>query len=84
MGAHWDARQQRISQHSVVLCLQDKTELDDNGQQMQGLGPLSHEAKRGLYLRTRPTSWHRSDTQIKISLGSLSLAVHRRSLGIAA
>jgi hypothetical protein len=34
----------------VVLCLQDTTELNFNGQQMQGLGPLSYEAQRGLYL----------------------------------
>jgi hypothetical protein len=50
MAAHWDASQQRISQHKLVLCLQDTTELDYNGQQMQGLGPLSYEAQRGLYL----------------------------------
>ncbi len=50
MAAHWDASQKRISQHKVVLCLQDTTELDYNGQQMQGLGPLSYEAQRGLYL----------------------------------
>jgi len=28
LAAHWDASQKRISQHSVVLCLQDTTELD--------------------------------------------------------
>ena len=50
MAAHWDASQKRISQHRVVLCLQDTTELDYNAQQMQGLGPLSYEAQRGLYL----------------------------------
>lgn len=35
---------------SVVLCLQDTTELDFNGQQARGLGPLSYEAQRGMYL----------------------------------
>jgi hypothetical protein len=50
MAAHWDASQKRISQHKLVLCLQDTTELDHNGQQIQGLGPLSYEAQRGLYL----------------------------------
>ncbi len=50
MAAHWDASQKRISQHKVVLCLQDTTELDHNGQQIQGLVPLSYEAQRGLYL----------------------------------
>jgi hypothetical protein len=50
LAAHWDASQKRISQHKLVLCLQDTTELDYNGQQIQGLGPLSYEAQRGLYL----------------------------------
>jgi hypothetical protein len=50
MAAHWDASQKRMAQHSVVLCLQDTTELDYNGQQMEGLGPLSYEAQRGMYL----------------------------------
>ena len=50
MAAHWHASEQRIAQHPVVLCLQDTTELDYNGQQTEGLGPLSFEAQRGLYL----------------------------------
>lgn len=50
MQAHWQASEQRIGQHPVVLCLQDTTELDFKGQQMAGLGPLSYEAQRGLYL----------------------------------
>jgi hypothetical protein len=29
--------------HPVVLCLQDTTELDFNGQRIAGLGPLSYE-----------------------------------------
>ncbi|MEA3644014.1 MAG: IS4 family transposase [Lamprobacter sp.] len=41
---------QRMASHPVVLCLQDTTELDYNGQQIKGLGPLSYEAQRGLYL----------------------------------
>ncbi|MCC2869218.1 MAG: IS4 family transposase [Candidatus Accumulibacter phosphatis] len=40
----------RMQQHRVVLCLQDTTELDFNGQRIEGLGPLSDEAQRGLYL----------------------------------
>jgi len=36
--------------HPVVLCLQDTTELDFNGQGISGLGPLSYEAQRGMYL----------------------------------
>lgn len=50
MEAHWQASEARIAQHPVVLCLQDTTELDFHGQQMTGLGPLSYEAQRGLYL----------------------------------
>src|SRR6218665_975199 len=34
-----------------VLCLQDTTELDFRGQDIEGLGPLSYEAQRGLYLQ---------------------------------
>jgi hypothetical protein len=39
-----------MREHEVVLCIQDTTQLDYNGQAMQGLGPLSYEAQRGLYL----------------------------------
>ena len=50
LGAHADAGRARMAQHPVVLCLQDTTELDFNGQEIAGLGPLSYEAQRGLYL----------------------------------
>ena len=50
MAAHRQATMGRIREHAVVLCLQDTTELDYNGQAMSGLGPLSYEAQRGLYL----------------------------------
>jgi len=40
----------RMEGNAVVLCLQDTTELDFNGRQAEGLGPLSYEARRGLYL----------------------------------
>jgi hypothetical protein len=33
-----------------VLCLQDTTELDFNGQNIVGLGRLSYDAQRGMYL----------------------------------
>jgi len=36
--------------HAVVLNIQDTTELDFNGRQTAGLGPLSYEAQRGMYL----------------------------------
>lgn len=47
---HFDNTEARIRQHPVVLCLQDTTELDFNGQEISGLGPLSYEAQRGMYL----------------------------------
>jgi hypothetical protein len=33
-----------------VLCIADTTELDFNGQEMEGAGPLSYEVQRGMYL----------------------------------
>ena len=33
----------------LPLCIQDTTELDFNGQEARGLGPLSYEAQRGMY-----------------------------------
>jgi predicted transport protein len=40
LSARAQASQARIREHAVVLCLQDTTELDYNGQAMSGLGPL--------------------------------------------
>ena len=50
MEPHWQQTRQRMGGHPVVLCLQDTTELDFNGQETAGLGPLSYEAQRGMYL----------------------------------
>lgn len=47
---HWKQTQKRMSRHGVVLCLQDTTELDFNGQETAGLGPLNYEARRGMYV----------------------------------
>jgi hypothetical protein len=47
---HMTSTHARMRQHRVVLCLQDTTELDFNGQGIEGLGPLSFEAQRGMYL----------------------------------
>ena len=47
---HARSTMQRMAQESLVLCLQDTTELDFNGQTIEGLGPLSYEAQRGMYL----------------------------------
>ncbi|MDQ6680174.1 MAG: IS4 family transposase [Pseudomonadota bacterium] len=47
---HARCTMQRMASQSLVLCLQDTTELDFNGQAIDGLGPLSYEAQRGMYL----------------------------------
>lgn len=47
---HWDCSVQRMRGHAVVLNIQDTTELDFNGRASAGLGPLSYEAQRGMYL----------------------------------
>ena len=47
---HRQCTQARMATQAVVLCLQDTTELDFNGQAIAGLGPLSYEAQRGMYL----------------------------------
>lgn len=50
MEPHWRQTQKRMSAHPVVLCLQDTSELDFNGQEAAGLGPLNYETRRGMYL----------------------------------
>lgn len=50
LDPHREATIRRMQPHSVVLCLQDTTELDFNGKAIQGLEPLSDEAQRGMYL----------------------------------
>jgi hypothetical protein len=50
LQAHAEATVQRMSAEAVVLCLQDTSELNFNGRAMRGLGPLSYEAQRGLYV----------------------------------
>lgn len=47
---HWEKTRQRMQTHPVILCLQDTTELNFNGQEIEGLGPLCYEAQRGMYL----------------------------------
>lgn len=47
---HWASSFERMRGHKVVLNIQDTTELDFNGRQSAGLGPLSYEAQRGMYL----------------------------------
>ena len=50
LAPHMERTEARMRQHRVVLCLQDTTELNFNGQGIEGLGPLSFEAQRGMYL----------------------------------
>lgn len=50
MAPHWAQTQSRMQTYPIVLCIQDTTELDFNGQEMEGLGPLNYEARRGMYL----------------------------------
>ncbi|MFC7632959.1 IS4 family transposase [Paraburkholderia humisilvae] len=47
---HWQRTQERMQAHRVVLCVQDTTELDFNGQGAIGLGPLTYEAQRGMFV----------------------------------
>ena len=42
LSPHWKCTRMRMSAHPVVLCLQDTTELDFNGQGIGGLGRLSY------------------------------------------
>lgn len=53
INPHYEATEQRIRQQddaSVILCIQDTTELDFNGQETDGFGRLSYDRQRGMYL----------------------------------
>jgi hypothetical protein len=50
LAPHFSCTQQRMQGRPVVLCIQDTTELNFNGQQTEGLGTLSFAAQRGMYL----------------------------------
>lgn len=50
LAPHWKCTHRRMESHAVVLCIQDTTELDFHGQQIEGLGRLSFDAQRGMYL----------------------------------
>jgi hypothetical protein len=41
---------ERMQDHKVILCLQDTAELNFNGQSIVGLGRLSYEAQKGMYV----------------------------------
>src|SRR5260370_21337322 len=40
---HWERTRERMAEHGAVLCLQDTTELNFNGQDIAGLRPLNYE-----------------------------------------
>lgn len=50
MQPHWERTAARAGQFPMVLCIADTTELNFNGQEKEGLVPLSFEAQRGMYL----------------------------------
>ena len=50
LAPHMARTEARMAAHPVVPCLQDTTELDFNGQGIDGLGRLSYEAQRGMYV----------------------------------
>jgi len=48
---HIACTERRAREHPRVLCIQDTSELDYTGKtDIEGLGPLNYEARRGLYL----------------------------------
>jgi hypothetical protein len=50
LAPHWAQTRNRMGAHAVVLCVQDTTEFDFNGQQIEGLGRLNYAARVGMYL----------------------------------
>jgi len=50
MEPHWQCSAERMRACDVVLYLDDTTELNFNGQDIAGLGQLSYEAQRGMYV----------------------------------
>ena len=50
LAPHWARTMERMATQKVVLCIQDTTELDFSGQDIDGLGPLNYEARRGMYV----------------------------------
>ncbi len=48
---HYNRTRERMMAHDTVLCIQDTTELDYTGKNdIEGLGTLNYENRRGLYL----------------------------------
>lgn len=76
LAPHMARTEARMAAHPVVLCLQDTTELDFNGQDIDGLGRLSYEAQRGMYVH--PTY---AVTLQRLPLGILDNWMWARPLG---
>ena len=48
---HYACTAKRIAEYPTVLCVQDTSEMDYTGKNdIQGLGPLNYESRRGLYI----------------------------------
>ena len=50
LAPHVASTQRRMAEHEVVLCIQDTTDLNFNGQDIAGLGRLNYAPERGMYL----------------------------------
>jgi hypothetical protein len=51
LSPHREATLQRMRQHSVVLCVEDTSELDFTSKpKTEGLGPLNYELTRGIHI----------------------------------
>jgi len=50
MQPHWERAAARMGELPVVLCGADTTELNFNGQDIEGAGPLSYEPQLGMYV----------------------------------
>ena len=74
---HYASTGERMRKQSVVLCIQDTTELDYTGKDdIEGLGPLNYEARKGLYLH--PTL---AVTPDRLCLGVLDAWMYAREPG---
>lgn len=73
LAPHQQQTHARIREQAVVLCIEDTTELDFNGQQIDGLGRLSYDAQRGMYLH--PTY---AVTPQRVPLGVLNVQMWAR------
>lgn len=76
LAPHRAATSERMAEQSIVLCVQDTSELDYSGQrQMRGLGPLTYEAQQGLLIH--PTL---AITPERLCLGVLDTDIWARDI----